>query len=117
MKVLLIDDNQQIVQMLTTYLKLEGHDCTFTNDGNEGLTFINNGKFDAILLDLAMPDISGFEIIDKMEENGSLKNNKTIVLTATALSNEQVNNLVNKGVTSCLTKPVDLDLLLSKIIS
>jgi CheY-like chemotaxis protein len=52
-----------------------------------------------------------------MEENGSLKNNKTIVLTATALSNEQVNELVNKGVTSCLTKPVDLDLLLSKIIS
>ncbi|MDX1596423.1 MAG: response regulator [Nitrosopumilaceae archaeon] len=117
MKVLVIDDNQQIVRMLTTYLKLEGHDCVFTNNGEEGISFINNGKFDAILLDLAMPDVSGFDIINKMQNEGKLEHNKTIVLTATSLSEEKTAELISKGIHSCLTKPVDLDTLLSTISS
>lgn len=117
LKVLLIDDNQQIVKMLTTYLKLEGHECVFTNNGQEGLFFINNGNFDAILLDLTMPDISGFEIIKKMQKDGKLEKNKTIVLTATSISDKKISELINQGIYSCLRKPVDLDILLSKITS
>ena len=70
MKVLLIDDNQQIAKMLTTALELEGHECVSTSDGKSGIKLMEEQNFDTVLLDLYMPEFSGFEVIDYLEKNG-----------------------------------------------
>jgi len=116
LEVLIIDDNEQITKMITTFLELKEHKCTVANDGKEGLAIIKENRHDVILLDLAMPEFDGFAVIKDLEENKMLKDHKVIVFTASTITEEELDVLVNRGVASYILKPIDIDLLLSKII-
>ncbi len=116
LEILIIDDNEQITKMLTTFLELKEHKCTVANDGKEGLSIIKENRHDVILLDLAMPEFDGFAVIKDLEENKMLKDHKVIVFTASTITEEELDELVNRGVSSYILKPIDIDLLLSKII-
>jgi len=116
LEVLIIDDNEQITKMLNTFLELKEHKCTIANDGKEGLAIIKENRHDVILLDLAMPEFDGFAVIKDLEENKMLKDHKVIVFTASTITEEELDVLVNRGVASYILKPIDIDLLLSKII-
>ncbi len=109
MRILLIDDNQQITKMLTTFLHLKGHKCIATNDGKSGIEILKNENFDAVLLDLAMPEFSGYDVIDVLEKENELEKNKIIVFTASTISEIELDKLVKRGVHSYLLKPTDLD--------
>ena len=114
-RILVIEDNKSISDMLQMLLEGEDYDCTVSNDGRNGLTLIENQKFDAILLDIAMPGFSGLDVIDSLEKNGKLKENKVIILTASAIGDESFDKLKQRGVFAILKKPVDMDLLLDTI--
>ena len=116
LEILIIDDNEQITKMLTTFLELKEHKCSVANDGKEGLAIIKENRHDVILLDLAMPEFDGFAVIKDLEENNMLKDHKVIVFTASTITEEDLDELVNRGVSSYILKPIDIDLLLSKII-
>ncbi len=116
LEILIIDDNEQITKMLTTFLELKEHKCTVANDGKEGLMIIKESRHDVILLDLAMPEFDGFSVIKDLEENNMLKDHKVIVFTASTITEEELDVLVDRGVSSYILKPIDIDLLLSKII-
>ncbi len=116
LEILIIDDNEQITKMLTTFLELKEHKCTVANDGKEGLAIIKENRHDVILLDLAMPEFDGFAVIKDLEENNMLKDHKVIVFTASTITEDELDVLVNRGVASYILKPIDIDLLLSKII-
>ena len=109
MRILLIDDNQQITKMLTTFLHLKGHECIAINDGKSGIEILKNENFDAVLLDLAMPEFSGYDVIDVLEKENELEKNKIIVFTASTISEIELDKLVKRGVHSYLLKPTDLD--------
>ncbi|MBS3926473.1 MAG: response regulator [Nitrosarchaeum sp.] len=113
---MIIDDNEQITKMLTTFLELNNHKCIVANDGKQGLALIQENHYDVILLDLAMPEFDGYAVIESLESKGMLKNNKIIVFTASTITQEGLDELVNRGVSSYILKPIDIDLLLSKII-
>jgi two-component system, OmpR family, response regulator len=115
MKILLVDDNDSITNMLSKYLRVKGHECTVSNDGRNGLTLIEQEKFDAVLLDLAMPDFTGVEVIEHLQKSGKMNNNKIILFTASSITDEQIEVLMKKGVHSCLKKPVRLEVLLKAI--
>jgi DNA-binding response OmpR family regulator len=116
LNVLIIDDNEQITKMLTTFLELKNHNCIVSNDGKQGLALIQKNKHDVVLLDLAMPEFDGYSVIQALENKDQLKNNKIIVFTASTITQDELDELVNRGVTSYILKPIDIDLLLSKII-
>jgi len=116
LEILIIDDNEQITKMLTTFLELKEHKCTVANDGKEGLMLIKESRHDVVLLDLAMPEFDGFSVIKDLEENNMLKDHKVIVFTASTITEEELDVLVDRGVSSYILKPIDIDLLLSKII-
>lgn len=116
LNILIIDDNEQITKMLTTFLELKNHKCTVANDGKQGLALIQENKHDVVLLDLAMPEFDGFAIIKALESKDMLKNNKIIVFTASTITQDELDRLVSRGVNSYILKPIDIDLLLSKII-
>ena len=59
MKILVVDDNNSITDLFSKFFKAKGHECIVTNDGREGLTMCHTNKFDAIILDLAMPEFTG----------------------------------------------------------
>ena len=115
MKILVIDDNQEITQPLSKFLTVKGHDCTVSNDGRNGLTLLQKQRFDVVLLDLAMPKFSGYDIIDVLEKDDKLKENMIIVLTALAVKNEEMDELIKRGIHLCIKKPIKLDLLLKTI--
>ena len=116
LNILIIDDNEQITKMLTTFLELKNHKCTVANDGKQGLALIQENKHDVVLLDLAMPEFDGYAIIKALENKNMLKNNKIIVFTASTITQDELDQLVSRGVNSYILKPIDIDLLLSKII-
>jgi two-component system OmpR family response regulator len=116
MKILVVDDNEQITKMLSTFLELKEHQCTIANDGNEGLKQIKANNYDVILLDLAMPEFDGYSVIKNLEESDTLKDHKIIVFTASTITQDELENLVKRGVTAYLLKPIDIDLLHSKLV-
>lgn len=115
LKVLMIDDNVEITNMMSKFLRLNGHDCMVSNDGRNGLVLIENQKFDVVLLDIAMPEFTGYDVVEQLNKNGKLKENKIILFTASSVSNDKINEMINKGVHSCLRKPIGLDELLKTV--
>ena len=116
-KVLIIDDNETITSALSKFLGFRKHDCTVVNDGRNGLQLIQNQKFDVVLLDLALPNFTGIDIINELEKVGKVKDQKIIILTASNPSNEQINDLLKKGVHSFQTKPLSVNTLVEVMSS
>ena len=115
MKALLIDDNEQITEMLAQYLTLKGYDCTISNDGKNGLDHILSKNYDIILLDIAMPEFSGIDVIETLEKKGMLRELKIIVLTASSVTDEEMADLLERGVLVTMKKPVNLSRLLEVV--
>ncbi len=73
MKVLIIDDNQDITGLLSRYLTAKGFETVVANDPMDGLRHIQQEQYDVILLDLFMPVISVITIIDSLATDEILK--------------------------------------------
>lgn len=117
MKLLLIEDNHDVSSMIAQYLNLKGYDCMVTDNGKDGLDKILNEKYDVILMDLAMPEFSGFDVIASLETAEKLKEQKLIILSVYALTKEKIKDLENKGVYTYMKKPIHLNQLVSAIQS
>ncbi len=117
LNILIIDDNEQITKMISSFLDMSNHDCTIVNDGKEGLELIKTKQYDSIVLDLAMPEFDGYEVLDTLQKEDPSQIPKIIILTASSIPLETVKKFKELGVSSCLQKPVDIDQLLSKITS
>ncbi len=115
LNVLIIDDNEQITKMISSFLDMSNHDCTVVNDGKEGLELIKTKQYDSIVLDLAMPEFDGYEILDTVQREDPSQLSKIIILTASSIPIETIRKFKELGISSCLQKPVDIDQLLSRI--
>ncbi len=116
MKILGIDDNEDILNLLKTVLTSKGHDFTSALNGKDGVKLIEEQNFDAILLDLAMPGFSGIDVIESLKKNDRIKNQKIILFTASSATNQEIDVLLqHDGVETCIRKPVDIDILINKI--
>ncbi|RMF29736.1 MAG: response regulator [Candidatus Nitrosothermus koennekii] len=112
MKILAIDDNQDITDMLETVLSIE-HDVTTVNNGRDGLKMIKEDHYDLVLLDLAMPEFTGYDVIKALKEEGLLDKQKIALFTASSMTDSEIDELLKDGITYCIRKPVDLDVLLT----
>jgi DNA-binding response OmpR family regulator len=74
MKVLLVEDNRDIADMVRLCLESENIVCE-AGDGKIGLQSIKEDKFDVILLDLAIPEFSGFDVFRALKEENLLQSN------------------------------------------
>ncbi len=115
MKILGIDDNEDLLELCEVTLSSEGHEFTGINNGKEGLQAIKDKKFDAVLLDLAMPDFSGADVIDALVKEGIMKKQKVIIFTASSATEEEYGPLLEKGAHSILKKPLDIDDLIETV--
>ena len=82
---LIIDDNEEIAQMLSEFLEMEGYKCASSGDGRVGLDMMLQHKFDVVLLDLAMPKFSGRDIIESLVDSGKIKDQNIIIFTASSV--------------------------------
>ena len=116
MNILAIDDNEDILSLLETVLTSKGHEFTQALNGKDGVKLIEEQNFDAILLDLAMPEFSGIDVIASLEKDDRIKNQKIILFTASSATDKEINRLLkHDGVKLCIRKPVDIDFLINKV--
>jgi two-component system response regulator VicR len=116
-KVLLIDDNESLGNIMQKYLTLKNHECTIANDGRKGLALMSEKDFDVVLLDLWMPELDGFDVIKALVKNGKINHQRVILFTVETLSQEAIDEVLSQGVHSYIIKPVPIDTLLKKIES
>jgi len=109
MKILGIDDNEDLLSLCEITLSSEGHEYTGINNGREGLQAIRDKKFDIVLLDLSMPNFSGMDVIDVLVKEGIMNKQKVAILTATSPTKEEIDLFLEKGAHSVLKKPLDPD--------
>lgn len=114
-RVLVIDDNKDITEMIKDFFDSEDIECKIINEGKEGLDEIrkNNGYYNLILLDLTMPDFSGWDVFKKVKEEDLLKSNNIIIFTASTKTNNEIGEMINEGAKFVLRKPFSLNDLIS----
>ena len=80
-KILIIEDEEIIRGLLQKKLTEEGYEISVARDGEEGLRVIREIKPDLILLDIIMPKMGGFEVMEEMQKDGELKKIPVIVVS------------------------------------
>lgn len=80
-KILIVEDEEIMYTLLQKKLTAEGYDVSVSRDGEEGLKKIKEGKPDLILLDIVMPKKGGFEVMEEMQKNESLRNIPIIIIS------------------------------------
>ena len=107
-RILIVDDDQHINDMLKENLSLEGYDVIAAYSGTEALMLLSKEKPDLILLDLMLPGITGEELLPQ------IKDIPVIVLSAKADISDKV-GLLRGGAADYITKPFDIQELLARI--
>jgi len=115
MNILGIDDNEDLLHLCDVALSAEGHEYTGIDNGKEGLQAIKDKKFDVVLLDLAMPDFSGVDVIHALMKEGIMDKQKIIVFTGSTATEGEFGSLLENGVHSIIRKPIDIDDLMETI--
>ena len=105
-KILVVDDEEQIAQLLAGILKSDGHDAEYVTDGEAALERLRGGGFDLLMTDLRMPRMDGMRLI--REAKGVDPDVDALVMTAYASTDTAVNAL-RTGVSDYLSKPFGLE--------
>ena len=114
LKILGIDDNFAINELLDTVLNVD-HEFSYVNNGKDGLKLIQENSYDLVLLDLSMPEFTGLDVLDSLNNDGIINKQKIVLFTASSLSDSEIEKLLKNGAHSCIRKPIDIDILLEKI--
>ena len=104
-KVVVVEDDPEMINLVKLILKKEGFDVTGAMGGRDGLDAIEHNSPDLVLLDLMMPDIDGWEVYQAMKANDTMKNIPVIIITAKAQSIDKVLGLHIAKVDDYITKP------------
>jgi two-component system alkaline phosphatase synthesis response regulator PhoP len=114
LKVLVVDDEPEFVELIKLRLECNGYDVTMAFDGNDGLKKIKKEKPDAVLLDILMPGLDGIEVLKRIR-----RHNKDLpVFIVTAFSNEERFDKAKKyNVSGFITKTSDLKQEVANITS
>jgi len=115
MKILGIDDNEELLGLSEVALTFEGHEYTGIDNGRDGLQAIRDEKFDIVLLDLSMPEFSGVDVIDALVKDGIMNKQKIVIFTATNPTKKEIELYLSKGAHSVLSKPLDVDQFIAHV--
>jgi PAS domain S-box-containing protein len=114
-KILYIEDNVSNLQLMKKILEpYPNITLLLATNGQEGIEFALNEKVDLILLDINLPDMSGYEVFEVLQENEITKTIPVIALSAYAMKDE-IQKALKKGFIDYLTKPIDIKQFLRKI--
>lgn len=111
-KILVIDDDEKITSMLRRSLAFEGYTVFTANHGMDGLKQILENEPDAVILDVMMPQLDGWEVVRRIREGGS--DVPVLMLTAKDEISDRVKGL-DMGADDYLVKPFALEELLARV--
>ena len=113
-RVLVVDDDKAVLDLITTRLDLAGYQTFFARDGFEGLARLYELRPAALVVDVNMPRLDGFGLLRKMRLEGLLERTPTMVLTARNQPDD-VRQAIELGARDFLTKPFRDNQLISRV--
>ena len=114
-KILVVDDEPFIVQMVTSRLKAAGYETISASDGEEGLAKAHSENPDLIILDIMMPKMDGFAVCATLKQDERYQKIPVILFTAKAGEEARQIGLEDCGADDYLPKPFEAQTLLAKI--
>jgi len=112
MKILVVEDEFSLADIISTKLKKENYDVDIALDGEDGLDYALSDIYDLIILDIMLPKINGIDILKEIRDNNI--NTKVIMLTAKSTLDDKLIGFSN-GANDYLTKPFHIEELLARV--
>ena len=100
-RILIVDDDEELCELVSEYLTAEGFETSCVHDGEKGLKSALSGDFDLAILDVMLPKMSGFEVLNKLRESSNLP---IMMLTARGDDADRIGGL-ESGADDYLPKP------------
>lgn len=113
---LVVDDDPSIRLLLMTFLRRKGFQTLEASNGREALTQMRTCAADLVIMDLMMPEVSGWDVLRERNADASLQQIPIIVVTAQNIRETSV-GIADDHVAAVLGKPFDLDVLLRTVRS
>lgn len=111
MDILIVEDNKELLELLTDFLRADGYTVSVAENGEKALSLYQKYGARLVLLDINLPGIDGFSVCEKIRQEG---NTPVIMLTARVSKEDKLNGLI-LGADDYIEKPYDIDILLAKI--
>lgn len=110
-KVLIVEDEIAISDLIKIELESKGYKCDVANDGEIGADYIEKNNYDLLLLDIMLPNVDGYELL---EYNKKTKQIPTIFITAKSQTKDKIKGL-NEGADDYIIKPFEMGELIARI--
>ncbi len=110
MKVLVVDDDVSVAEMVSRFLSKEGFEVSTALDALQALAVLDADKVDAVVTDLMMPHLDGRELVRRIRANPKTHDIPVILITA-YYRDEVVDAVLREGASLFLPKPIDLPML------
>jgi diguanylate cyclase (GGDEF)-like protein/PAS domain S-box-containing protein len=111
-RILVVDDDPRLLKSLSSLLKQEGHDVTEAEGGRAALRMINDHTFDLAMLDLRMPEVDGFDVMEKLSTG---QNDCGVIVVSGESSFAAVSRALRRGALDYIRKPFDPEELLATV--
>lgn len=113
-KILIVDDDVTITELMKALITMEGHQATTVNDSTKALDIANSVNPDLITLDLMMPGLTGFELCELLHNDPRFANTPIMIVSARD-DHESRQKALQAGAKDYLTKPFGVNDLIQKI--
>ena len=113
-KVLIVDDDPNLIKSLGFVLKKEGYDFDTAMDGEEALAKVKEAEPGMILLDVMMPQKNGFDVCEEVKNSPELQDIHVVILTAKSQESDKKRGLA-AGADEFITKPFSPQTIVAKV--
>lgn len=114
-RILIVDDDPEIIESMRTVLEARGHHVMFARDGNAGLSMAERELPDLMILDMMMPKKSGFLVLERLKAKDSKTNKMPIIMITANEGGRHRAYAEFQGVNEYIRKPFAMDKLLDAV--
>lgn len=115
-KILIIDDDIAICELVKINLELQGYNCIYSTDPTKGFALIKQELPNLVILDVMMGSISGYDVAQKIRQTREISKTPIIMLTALGELNNKLEGF-NSGVDDYITKPFEIEELKARVLA
>ena len=112
--ILIVEDDRTIAESIAFILEQDSFSCQWFDNGTDALDYVENNAVDLMLLDVGLPDMSGFDVLRKVRTNSDLP---VVIITARDDESDQVLGLEGLGANGYITKPFSPRLVVAHVRS
>lgn len=106
MKILIINDEEEIRKILSKYLTAKGYTVKSAPTGERAVDWIKEERFDVVFLDIYMPEISGIDVLDRIKK---ISAETRVIMMSGFLDEDLIRKVVKKGAYGLIRKPFKLE--------